>query len=79
VAIYRQDNTRDPGGRFETDRWTAGTMVGIALAAVIGIAVLLFAMGSDDRTSPSTTGQGKDTQSPNPPARAPAPPPAPQK
>jgi hypothetical protein len=72
--------TYDPHNRRAPTRdgMSGATMAAIAVAAVLGLGALFYAMSDNDQTAsttPSTTtGQRTQSNAPsNPPARAPAP------
>ena len=79
---YDPNDPRNPNrlndGRYRTDGMTGGTMLAIAIAAVLGLGIMLWAMSGDNRTAstnpPSTVGQSTETPRPgSPPMSNPGP------
>ena len=72
-------NRIDPNRRVVKDRegMSGAMMAGIALAILLGLGILFYAMNRDDRTASTTTSSPPATTGQTQKAPAPAPTPAP--
>ena len=78
---YQPDNPNnrmDPRVPREREGMSMAAIAGIAIAIVLGLGVLFYALNRDDRTASTTSPPATTGQTQKAPAPAPAPSPAPK-